>query len=121
MQQKCILVYDDDEEILRITKLILATEYKQIETRSSCENMFEDIQKVKPNLILMDLRMPILGGEYAIKVLRANDKTKYIPVVVFSASMEIKKVAKRINANAMLAKPFDINKLREIVRKHIAQ
>lgn len=119
-QEKCVLVYDDDEEIRNITSIILSEEYKQVEVRSNCQNLFEDICKLNPHLILMDIRMPFIDGEYAIELLHANEKTKNIPVVVFSASFNIKKVSKRINATAMIEKPFNIDDLREIVRKHIA-
>ena len=120
MQEKCVLVYDDDREILRITKLILADEYQQVETCASCENLFEDIDRVKPHIILMDLWMPHVGGEHAIELLRANDKTKDIPVVVFSAVNDIEKISKRINATALLKKPFSLEDLRETVSRYIA-
>lgn len=66
MQDKTVLVYDNDDEILRIIRLILASEYKQIETYSSWENLFKDIDQVKPDIILMDLLMPYCNGEKAI-------------------------------------------------------
>lgn len=120
MQDKTILVYDNDDEILRIIGLILASEYKQIETHSSCENLFEDIDRVKPDIILMDLLMPYCNGEKAIKLIRSNNKTSKIPVVVFSASAHIEKITKKLNATAILEKPFSIYQLRETVRNYIA-
>lgn len=120
MQEKCVLIYDDDYEILRISKLILGDEYQQVETYASCENLFEDIERVKPHIILMDLWMPHVGGEHAIQLLRENDKTSNIPVIVFSAVNDIEKISKRINATAMLRKPFSLDELRETVRNYIA-
>ncbi len=119
MQEKCVLIYDDDFEILRISKLILANDYQHVETYPSCENLFEDIDRVKPDIILMDLWMPHIGGEHAIELLRGNDETKNIPVVIFSAVNDIEKVSIRVNASAMIKKPFSIDELRETVRKFI--
>ena len=68
----------------------------------------------------MDLWMPVLDGESAIKFLHENDETKKIPVVVFSAVNDIEKISKRIQATALLKKPFSIDELRETVKKHIA-
>jgi len=120
MQDKTVLVYDNNEEILRIIWLILASEYKQIETYSSCENLFEDIDRVKPNIILMDLLMPYCNGEKTIRLIRSNNKTSKIPVVVFSASANIEEITKELNVSAMLEKPFSIYQLRETVRNYIA-
>ncbi len=119
MQEKCVLIYDDDDEIRKICKLILADEYRQVEVFDNCENLLEDIDKVKPDIILMDLWMPKLDGEHAIALLRANDKTKSIPVVVFSAVNEIVKISERIKATALLKKPFGIEELKETVKRHI--
>lgn len=115
-----MLIYDDDLEILRISKLILADEYQHVETCLSCENLFEDIERVKPDIILMDLWMPHLGGEHAIELLRMNDKTRDIPVVIFSAINEIEKVSNRVKASAIIKKPFSIDELRQTVRKFIS-
>jgi two-component system cell cycle response regulator DivK len=120
MQDKCVLIYDDDYEILRISKLILADEYGRVETYPSCENLFEDIERCDPNIILMDLWMPHVDGEHAIELLRKNEKTKDIPVIVFSAVQNIEKISERINATALLKKPFSLQELRDTVKKYIA-
>ena len=119
MQEKCVLIYDDDDEIRRICKLILSDEYQQVEAFASCENIIEDIRKVNPGIILMDLWMPIMDGEHAVKYLHENENTKHIPVVVFSAVNDIEKISKRIEADALLKKPFSIVELKETVQKFI--
>lgn len=119
MQNKCVLIYDDDDEIRQVCKLILAQEYSRVEIFESCENMFDDIEKVRPDIILMDLWMPIMDGESAVKFLRENDATKHIPVIVFSAVNEIEKISRRIDATDLLRKPFGIDELTETVQKYI--
>ncbi len=52
--EKCILIYEDDPEILFLSKIILSRNY-QVKTLSRCENVINDIERNKPNLILMDL------------------------------------------------------------------
>jgi len=119
MQEKSILIYDDEKEILKVSRLILQDEYRQVETCISAENLFADIERVKPDIILMDLWMPTVSGEDAIDLLRSNEKTKHIPVVVFSAVNEIEKISKKINATALLKKPFSVVELKETVHKYI--
>jgi len=119
MQEKTILIYDDENEILKVSRMILQDEYRQVETCISAENLFDDIERVNPDIILMDLWMPMISGEDAIDLLRNNEKTNHIPVVVFSAVNEIEKISKKINATALLKKPFSVDELKETVQKYI--
>jgi DNA-binding NtrC family response regulator len=118
--QKCILIYDDDLEILTVCKVILDKENYHVETISNCENIIHDISIVKPDIILMDLWIPKIGGENAIKLMHQNEETKHIPVILFSASDEIEKVSKRINATGYLKKPFDILELKETIESRLS-
>ena len=117
--QKCILIYDDDVEILTVCKAILAGNNYRIETLLYCENVIEDIQKIKPDLVIMDLWIPKIGGENAIKLMMGNESTKTIPVILFSANDEIEKVSNRVHANGYLKKPFDIKDFKKLLGKYL--
>ena len=117
--QKCILIYDDDLEILTVCKVILDNENYRVETIPNCENIIDDINIVKPDVILMGLWIPKIGGENAIKLMHEHEEIKNIPVILFSANDEIEKVSKRINANGFLRKPFDILELKETIESQI--
>ncbi|HEY5391170.1 MAG TPA: response regulator, partial [Hanamia sp.] len=113
MHQKCILIYDDDLEILNVCKAILDYSDYRVETLANCENIIEDIRKLKPDIILMDLWIPKIGGEKAISLMQENETTRNVPVIIFSANDEIELISKRINATGYLKKPFDIQDFRE--------
>ena len=110
--QKTILIYDDDLEILTVCKAILGFENYRVETLANCENIIEDIKRIKPDIILMDLWIPKSGGENAINIMHENEETKDVPVILFSAN-------KRINANGYLKKPFDISEFRKTIETNI--
>lgn len=112
-------MFDDDEDILHMTRLILAQEYEQVIAFSSCRNLIEDIERIRLDLILLDIRIPGLHGEESLLLLHASEKTKNIPVILFSAVTDIERIAKRTKAIAIIEKPFDIQTLRETVRKYI--
>jgi DNA-binding NtrC family response regulator len=116
--KKCVLIYDDDVEILKICRLILASDDYEVQTVECCDNIIEDIEKIKPDIILMDLWMPKIGGEEAVNIIHANKKTAHIPIILFSAVTEIEKISKRVKATAILKKPFDIDSLTSIIRKY---
>ncbi len=117
--QQCILIYDDDIEILKVCKVILESQNYRVEILLSCENILDDIDAMKPDLILMDLWIPQTGGEDAIRMMHKNPLTNHIPVILFSANDEIEKISKRINANGFLKKPFDIITLRQIIKNFL--
>ena len=111
--KKCILIYDDDVEILEVCRAILGNVY-HIETLVNCDNVMEDVQKLNPDVILMDLWIPKIGGEKAISLLKANASYKHVPVIIFSAN-DTEKISERINADGYLKKPFDLMEFRSII------
>ena len=116
---KCILIYEDDPEILFLCKNILAKTPYRVETLSRCENVIDDIDRIKPNLILMDLWIPVLGGEKAVTIIKENPATSNITVLLFSANAEITEICKRVNANGYIQKPFDVNIFKETIEHNI--
>jgi len=116
--KKNILIYDDDEEILFLCKAILCEFDFEVETLSRCENILNDIKSIQPHLILMDLWIPEIGGEKAIEIVKKNEATKNIPVLIFSANADIKDISKKVNADGYLEKPFSVSTFIEIIQKH---
>lgn len=119
VMQKCILIYDDDKEILMLCRMILQKQNYRVETRTVCENVVDDIKTTNPDVILMDLWIPTIGGEQALKLIRGNSVSKDIPVLLFSANDEIKNISKGVNANGYIQKPFDINSFKKEIEKWV--
>ncbi len=117
--KQCILVYDDDQDLLDLSKIILQQRNYQVETRIYCDDIIDDIRLVKPDLILMDLWIPEIGGENAIKLMKNHKATQHIPVILFSANAGIEDVFKRTNVNGYLKKPFDVTHMLELIGHHI--
>jgi DNA-binding NtrC family response regulator len=119
MEKKCVLIYDDDIEILNVCKAILASENYHVEALLSCENIISDIEELNPQVIVIDLWIPTIGGETAIKLIRENEKTKEIPVILFSATNNIEEISERVHAKAFVKKPFDIKSFRKTIEENI--
>ena len=117
--KKTILIFDDDQEILSVCKVILEKHNFYVEIRPFCDNIIADIIMTKPVLILMDLWIPVMGGENAVLLLKNNSVTQHIPVILFSANVDIAKISERVNANGFLRKPFDITELLQIIEVNI--
>ena len=72
-----------------------------------------------PRLVLLDLKMPKVDGMEVLKAVKANEKTKRIPVVVMTSSQEEKDVAQTydMGVNSYVVKPVDFNALAELARQ----
>jgi CheY-like chemotaxis protein len=72
-----------------------------------------------PRLVLLDLKMPKVDGMEVLKAVKANEKTRRIPVVVMTSSQEEKDVAQTydMGVNSYVVKPVDFNSLAELARQ----
>ncbi len=111
-------MYDDDTEILFLCTAILSNKKYRLETRTRCENVIEDIALIQPDLILMDLWIPNIGGEAAIQALKQNADTRHIPILLFSANADIASISQKIHADGYIEKPFEIVHFKEMIERH---
>lgn len=79
----------------------------------------ESVGKALPRLVLLDLHMPRLDGFEVLERLRADDRTRFIPVVILSSSDQDsdKREAYRLGANDYISKPVGFKDTCEIVAK----
>ena len=118
-RNKCILIYEDDQEILFLCKILLARDNYHVETLTRCENVIADIARIKPDLILMDLWIPEIGGEKAVYLIKQNPAISHIPVLLFSANAKINEISKKIKADGFISKPFDINIFTKTIEQNL--
>lgn len=119
--KKCILIYDDDVEILTVTKIILEKHHYHVETRNRCDDIIKEVSDIQADLVFMDLWIPRMGGESALKLMKGHASFRHIPVILFSANDSIEEIYKRSNADGYLKKPFSIDKLIQIVENIISE
>ncbi len=117
--KNCVLIYDDEPELLLLTKMMLERKKYFVQTRKCCDNIIEDVKQEKPGIIIMDLRIPNMGGEEAVKLIKNDESTRQIPVILFSGRDDIEKISATANANGYLKKPFTFDELIEVVEKYM--
>lgn len=110
-----IAVFDDDKDQLEIFQFILEGEGYSVVCFDDVTNFTQRVRAVRPILLLMDNWMPILIGEDAICMLRSQVDLKHIPVILISASSDIKDAAVRAGADGYIAKPFEFEQVIEMV------
>jgi len=115
--EKKIIIFDDDEDILAICSYILEEDGWQVTAFPDCNNLIDHISTIKPDVILMDNWIPDEGGIVATQLIKATKSLQHIPVVYFSANSDIETLAATAKADMYLPKPFDLDKLKEILAK----
>ena len=88
---KRVLVCDDNEGMLEICEIILEQNNFETVLMRNCEAVLESAMQIKPDVILMDLSVPKMGGAEATIRLKSNPETKNIPVIILSANIEVHK------------------------------
>lgn len=110
MEKKRILVVDDEANIANLIKIRLesAGEY-EIKTLSDARDIINDIYSFKPDVILLDLLMPDIGGLETCRRLNDDPIASTIPIIVVSAlSSDIDKLkAYKLGVIDYVVKPFD--------------
>jgi DNA-binding response OmpR family regulator len=119
--KKRVLIFEDDMEILEISKTILEARGYEVFFCSHCKNILELVNTLRPHLVLMDYIIPEGDGIKAVRLLKSRLEWKNIPVIFFSAHEEIENLAFKAGADNYIAKPFDINYLEYIVDTHVAR
>ena len=107
-----IMMVDDDPTILKMGRLILKDIY-DVFPMPSAGKLFEVLEKVYPDLILLDIRMPEIDGIETLKRLKADDRYKTIPVIFVSAVDDDVSVFEnlKLGAYSCISKPFSSDEL----------
>ena len=77
------------------------------------------MESQSPDLVVLDLWMPVLSGGQVLKILRKNPSTEDLPVIIISASREGQQIAAKAGATGNISKPFDFDELMNMVDRLI--
>jgi len=105
---KDILIVEDDQEVSNLLLDVLETQGHTARTAGNGLEALNRIKERRPQLILLDMMMPVMDGWQFIERLRANEEWTNIPVVVMTAVYDMSSLERKTGAKAILTKPFDI-------------
>ncbi|HET6312609.1 MAG TPA: response regulator [Chloroflexia bacterium] len=116
-EPKDVLVVEDEAYLCDLVADVLEAEGHQARTASNGHEALERVQDRKPQLILLDLMMPVMDGWEFIRALRSNRDWADIPIVVVTAVYDIKRTQQETGAVAVVTKPFDIDQIADVVAR----
>ncbi|MEE9548862.1 MAG: response regulator [Candidatus Binatia bacterium] len=107
--QAKILIVDDEPKNVKLLEAFLIPGGHQVIKASNGEEALQQVQQEKPDLILLDVMMPMMDGYEVLKHLKADGRWRDVPVIMISALDDIKSVARCIERGAedYLPKPFE--------------
>ena len=116
------VLYVEDAAVIRdtIARLLELKGYQVAYARNGEEGV-DKAHSWKPDIVLMDLRMPVMDGYKAINEIKLNPKTRHLPVFVVSAwsSKKERTQAKLAGADEFFVKPPDLNRLVNAINKAV--
>jgi len=116
-----ILVVDDSRTYLAVLSQILKKQGYKVETASNGKQALKSVQSTLPDLILLDIQMPEMNGYEVCQKLKADDKTREIPIIFISGLNEIIDKLKAFNLGGVdyISKPFKKEDVLARVETHL--
>ncbi len=118
-----VLVIDDNEKNLKLLRVILQNNGCEVIEAANGKEGISAAKEHAPHLIFMDIQMPVLDGISALKILRADESTKHIPVIALT-SYAMKGDMERFigeGFNGYIAKPISAVEVVNVIGEYIVK
>jgi CheY-like chemotaxis protein len=116
-----ILIAEDEDANYELLQVLLRRQCRVVERAFNGEDVITKVQHSRPDLILMDIKMPVLDGLEATRRIRSNNFQGPIIAVTAYSQPEEKKLAEEAGCNHFLSKPINKSKLLDLLETAIRQ
>lgn len=117
---KKILIVDDNKDSRKLMRVILQKSgYITMEATNGKDGI-DMARKERPHLIIMDVRMPVMDGIKATKILKDDPSTKGIPIIITTSSAikgDRERIVSESGCDYYICKPMDIDVILDIVKR----
>jgi len=116
-----ILIVEDDPDILSSLAEAIRESGFEVETAANGYQALTRLETQLPDLIFLDLMMPLMDGWKFLEVARQRFPTWNAPVVILSAVHNLTEEARRLGVTTFLSKPFDLEDVQRMAHSLVAQ
>jgi len=118
---KSIVVADDDPDILSIVSMSLEMQGYEVHKATNGREAVDQVHAHHPDLIILDMMMPVMSGYEAITELKGDDTTKGIPIVGLSAKAMATDMerATDVGVDGYITKPFRIAQVLSVIEGYL--
>ncbi|MBI4640358.1 MAG: response regulator [Candidatus Tectomicrobia bacterium] len=111
--QKRILIIDDDRVYVTLLEYLLSKEGFLVETAENGDEALRKDLSALPDLIILDINMPIIDGYQLARTLKSNEKTKNIKILLCSSNSSLEDIEKGLSTGAddYIKKPFNTEEM----------
>ncbi len=127
MPKESILIVDDEEDVLELVRYNLDKEGYRIETATTGEEALTKAKTKSPDIVILDVMLPGIGGLEVCKQLKNDAKTMGTPIIILTAKGEESDIVTglELGADDYVTKPFSpkvlIARVRRILHRNIAR
>jgi two-component system chemotaxis response regulator CheY len=117
--QKTILLVDDDNDLLENTAFMIKSIGYEVITAENGIDAVEKYKEIKPNLVIMDIKMPKMDGYDAFfKIKQFDPDAKVILITAYTLDEKKQLKAKSMNLLSTISKPYTFDQIETLVNKH---
>jgi DNA-binding response OmpR family regulator len=123
MKNNKILIIEDDVDLLKLLASYLKANGYEVLTSPESEDGVTLAERERPNLIILDIKMPGKGGLSAYKDIRYSPNLASVPIILMSGLSKeaVQAIAEEIKANDFVHKPFEPEELIKKIKENIKE
>ena len=114
-----LLIVDDSAQELKLLTIAMASQHYEVRAASSGEEALRLVHTWQPDLILLDVMMPMLDGFETARRLQSFEGTRDVPIIMLTAMNGAETESLTSGAIDFVTKPFNLDSLRHRVRAHL--
>lgn len=121
MAKQKIMVVEDEESLLKLESILLTSRGYEVCSVSNGKDALEQLEKEKPDLVLLDVMLPEMDGFEVCRQIKANPATCHIPVIMLTArkGREDMAMGEQVKADWYITKPFKSAMVIETIQRFL--
>lgn len=114
-----ILVVDDEQDIIQTLRMFLELEGYEVATAMDGEDALNMVHLLSPDLVVLDMMLPVMNGDELVSIVKNDEKLKNIPVILITAFAQKRNEEIMSNAGVdfYLKKPFELDQLNNKIKE----